>query len=123
MLQRVDASQIARIYGVRPRLIPEGVSATLVSHVRRSTMPKRTLSPPPGFAQLSVPEQIEYVQDLWEQIAVSSDAVSTPDWHLDIIRRRLQDFEHNPQIGRSWEEVRADIEQQLKARQSAHRSN
>jgi len=81
-------------------------------------MPKRTLSPPPGFEELSVPEQIEYVQGLWEQIMASPEAVSTPDWHLDIIRRRLQDFEQNPQAGRSWEEVREDIEQQLRARQS-----
>ena len=81
-------------------------------------MPKRTLSPPPGFDQLSVPEQIEYVQSLWEQIATSPEAVSTPDWHLDIIRRRLQDFEQHPEAGRSWDEVRAEIEQQLQARQS-----
>jgi len=81
-------------------------------------MPKRTLSPPPGFKELSVPEQIEYVQGLWEQIVTSSEAVPTPDWHLDIIRRRLQDFEQNPQTGRSWQEVREDIEQQLRARQS-----
>jgi putative addiction module component (TIGR02574 family) len=81
-------------------------------------MPKRTLSPPPGFDELSVPEQIEYVQGLWEQIVTSSEAVSTPDWHLDIIRRRLQDFEQNPQAGRSWQEVREDIEQQIRARQS-----
>ncbi len=81
-------------------------------------MPKRTPTPPPGFDLLSVPEQIEYVQALWDQIDLSPDAVGTPDWHLDIIRRRLQDFEQNPQTGRSWEEVRADIEQQLRARQS-----
>ena len=81
-------------------------------------MPKRTPSPPPGFEELSVSEQIEYVQGLWEQIVTSSEAVSTPDWHLDIIRRRLQDFEQNPQAGRSWQEVREDIEQQIRARQS-----
>ncbi len=81
-------------------------------------MPKRTPTPPPGVDELSVPEQIEYVQGLWEQIVTSSEAVSTPDWHLDIIRRRLQDFEQNPQAGRSWQEVREDIEQQIRARQS-----
>ncbi len=81
-------------------------------------MTKPTLNPPPGFEQLSVPEQIEYVQGLWEQIATSPETVSTPDWHLDIIRRRLEDFERNPQTGRSWEEVRAEIEQKLRARQA-----
>jgi len=81
-------------------------------------MPKRTPTPPPGVDELFVPEQIEYVQGLWEQIVTSSEAVSTPDWHLDIIRRRLQDFEQNPQAGRSWQKVRADIDQQLRARQS-----
>ena len=81
-------------------------------------MPKRTPNPPPGFDELSVSEQIEYVQALWEQIDLSPEAVTTPDWHLDIIRRRLQDFEQNPQTARSWKEVRADIEKQLRTRQT-----
>lgn len=34
-------------------------------------MPKRTPTPPPGVDELSVPEQIEYVQGLWEQIVTS----------------------------------------------------
>jgi len=99
------------------RLNPEGISATLLFK-GAFTMAKHTLSPPAGFDQLTVPEQIEYVQGLWEQIATSPEAVTTPDWHLDIIRRRLQDFEQHPEIGKSWDEVRTEIEQQLQARPS-----
>jgi hypothetical protein len=35
--------------------------------------------PPPGFDQLSVDEQIDYVQSLWDRIAASSDQVPVPN--------------------------------------------
>lgn len=77
-------------------------------------MPKSVPSPPPGFDQLSTTEQIEYVQSLWERIAASPALVPTPDWHLDIIRRRLHELEQSPQAGRPWEEVRAEIVRTLR---------
>ena len=37
--------------------------------------------PPPGFDDLSVEEQIDYVQSLWQWIAASPKQVPVPDWH------------------------------------------
>jgi hypothetical protein len=48
-------------------------------------MAKTLPVPPPGFKDLSVEEQIDYIQDLWERIAASS----------------------------SWEEVREAIKKRL----------
>ena len=65
--------------------------------------------PPPGFDALNIDEQIEYVQALWDRIAAKEDRVPVPDWHREILDERLADLEANPDAGRPWEEVRADL--------------
>jgi len=65
--------------------------------------------PPPGFDELDVDEQIEYVQELWNRIAAKEDRVPVPDWHREILEERLTDLEANPDAGRPWEQVRADL--------------
>ena len=76
-------------------------------------MPKLVPNPPPGFDDMSVAEQIEYVQTLWERIAASPDDVPVPDWHREVIRERVKQLEADPAQGRPWAEVRRDIERKL----------
>ncbi len=71
-------------------------------------------NPPPGFDDLSVGEQIDYVQALWERIAASPEKVPVPEWHLRILKDREQAYRANPASGRPWEEVRAELERQLR---------
>ena len=61
--------------------------------------------PPPGFDDLSIEEQIEYVQFLWDRIAAHPDRVPVPDWHEEILDERLADLAANPDDGSPWEEV------------------
>jgi len=79
-------------------------------------MPKRNPNPPPGFDDLPVDEQIDYVQSLWDRIAASPERVAVPEWHQRIIRERLEAYKANPAAGRRWEEARRDIEQKLRDR-------
>lgn len=65
--------------------------------------------PPPGFDELNIDEQIEYVQALWDRIAAREEVVPVPDWHREILDERLADLEANPDAGRPWEEVRAEL--------------
>jgi putative addiction module component (TIGR02574 family) len=65
--------------------------------------------PPAGFDELPVEEQIEYVQSLWDRIAAREDQVPVPAWHRDELDRRLAEYEADPEAGRSWEEVEADL--------------
>ena len=62
--------------------------------------------PPPGFDALSVDEQIEYVQSLWERIAASPEQVPVPEWHREILDERLKDYEANPNAGESRDVAR-----------------
>jgi putative addiction module component (TIGR02574 family) len=69
--------------------------------------------PPPGFDDLSVDEQIDFVQSLWDRIAETSEQVPVPEWHRQIIRERLAAYHASPSAGRLWADVRTDIERKL----------
>ncbi len=72
--------------------------------------------PPPGFDDLPVDEQIDFVQSLWDRIAATSEQVPVPEWHRQIIRERLAVYNASPSAGRLWTDVRTDIERKLRDR-------
>ena len=65
--------------------------------------------PPPGFDDLDVGQQIEYVQALWDRIAANAVAVPVPEWHREILDERLADLEAHPEASRPWDEVKARL--------------
>lgn len=65
--------------------------------------------PPIGFDDLSVAEQVEYVQALWERIVGRAEQVPVPEWHQEILASRVAAYEADPDEGRPWEEVEADL--------------
>lgn len=72
--------------------------------------------PPPGFDELSVEDQIEYVQSLWDRIAATAEQVPVPGWHRDVLDERLRDHETNPDAGETWDVVRERIRNGLRQR-------
>jgi putative addiction module component (TIGR02574 family) len=79
-------------------------------------MPKPVAIPSPGFDELSVEEQIDYVQSLWDRIAASPERVPVPDWHREVLDERLKDYEANPDAGESWDVVRERLRDKLDKR-------
>jgi putative addiction module component (TIGR02574 family) len=69
-------------------------------------MNKRVTIPPPGFDDLSVEEQIDYVQDLWDWIAARPEDIPVPNWQKAVIDERLRAHAANPKDAVPWEEVR-----------------
>jgi len=72
--------------------------------------------PPPGFDELPIDQQIEYVQSLWDRIAASPEQVPVPDWHRELLDERLKDYEANPDAGESWDVVRERLRDKLRQR-------
>jgi putative addiction module component (TIGR02574 family) len=72
--------------------------------------------PPPGFTDLPVDEQIDYVQALWDVIAAHPEQVPVPEWHREILDERLAEYERNPNEGVPWEEFRAELQAEAKKR-------
>lgn len=52
---------------------------------------------PPGFAELSKAEQIEYLQALWDRIAHDPDDLPVPESHLALAEERLAAYRRHPE--------------------------
>ena len=76
-------------------------------------MTNRLPLPPTGFDDLPVEDQIDYVQSLWDRIAAKPDQVPAPEWHRQVLDKRLAAHEANPEVARPWEEVRDEIRSKL----------
>jgi putative addiction module component (TIGR02574 family) len=78
----------------------------------------RTLPLPPGFDDLTVDEQLDYVQSLWDRIATRPEDLPVPDWHQRVLQERLEAHRADPGAARPWEEARAEITEKLKQHRS-----
>jgi putative addiction module component (TIGR02574 family) len=72
--------------------------------------------PPPGFDSLSVDEQIDYLQSLWDRIAARPEDVPVPEWHRQTITERLAAHRADNDQGKEWEEVEREIATELSQR-------
>jgi len=70
-------------------------------------------NPPPGFDDLPVDEQIDYVQALWDRIGAKDGEVPVPAWHRAELDGRLVDYDAAPGVGRPWEEVEAELRSRI----------
>ncbi len=74
--------------------------------------------PPAGFDTLSVEEQIDYVQSLWDHIAARPEAIPVPDWHREVLAERLAAYDANPDEGKTWEEFEGELTREIEGRSS-----
>jgi len=70
--------------------------------------------PPPGFDELSIDQQIDYVQSLWDHIAANVDQVPLADWQRELLEERLAVHRAAPLDARPWEEVLERLQRRLR---------
>jgi len=78
-------------------------------------MPKSVPLLPPGFEQLSIAKKLDYVQSLWDVIALAADDVPVPQWHKKLVRERLRARRLRREATSPWDEVRTRIKKRLAA--------
>lgn len=54
---------------------------------------------------LSPAEKLQLVEDLWDDLAGTPDAVPVHDWQKQELARRKANLQENPASGLSWTEV------------------
>jgi putative addiction module component (TIGR02574 family) len=54
---------------------------------------------------LSIPERIQLVEDIWDTIAVKADSLKLTEEEKKIIDARLEKYHQNPELGSPWEDV------------------
>jgi hypothetical protein len=64
-------------------------------------MERTAILEPPGFANLSKSEQVEYLQALWDRIVKGPGELPAPESHLEIAEGRLAAHRRSPQESRS----------------------
>jgi putative addiction module component (TIGR02574 family) len=58
---------------------------------------------------LSPPEKLQLVEDLWDDLATIPDAVPVHDWQKEEVARRKANLTNNPASGLTWEEVKRRV--------------
>ncbi len=55
--------------------------------------------------ELSIPERIQLVEDIWDTIATETEAIELTEDEKKIIDERLEAYHRNPDLGSPWEDV------------------
>ncbi len=63
----------------------------------------------PEIAQLSAPEKILLIEELWDSIAVDQSSVPVLSSHIEELKRRLKSYESKPGNLLSLEELQASV--------------
>jgi len=63
----------------------------------------------PDFEAAPKAERIEFVQELWDQIASDPEAIAIPAHHKRVLDERLQELGRNRDSSRPWAEVREEL--------------
>ena len=58
---------------------------------------------------LSPPEKLQLVEDLWDDLAAVPSEVPIYDWQQEELARRKANLLSNPAAGLSWDEVKRRI--------------
>ena len=54
---------------------------------------------------LSIPERIQLVEDIWDTIAAQADRAELTEEEKKVIDERLKRYHQNPNLGSPWEDV------------------
>jgi putative addiction module component (TIGR02574 family) len=60
----------------------------------------------PSVFDLSPSEKLQLVEDLWDDLATTPEAVPIHDWQKQELARRKVNLQRNPASGLEWEEVK-----------------
>jgi putative addiction module component (TIGR02574 family) len=63
---------------------------------------------------LSPPEKLQLVEDLWDDLATTPEAVPIHDWQKQELARRKANLLSNPASGLTWEEVKRRVRSRIK---------
>ncbi len=66
-------------------------------------------TPTASVFDLSPSEKLQLVEDLWDDLAATPDAVPVHDWQKKELARRKASLAQNPASALTWEEVKRRV--------------
>jgi putative addiction module component (TIGR02574 family) len=58
---------------------------------------------------LSPPEKLQLVEDLWDDLAATPSDVPLPDWQVEELDRRKANLMSSPASGLGWDDVKRRV--------------
>ena len=59
--------------------------------------------------EMSVPEKLQVMEALWEDLTRHSEALESPEWHRDVLEERERRIASGEATFTNWEQAKADI--------------
>ncbi len=63
----------------------------------------------PSIFDLSPSEKLQLVEDLWDDLAATPEAVPIHDWQKEELARRKANLTKRPGSGVAWEQLRQQV--------------
>jgi putative addiction module component (TIGR02574 family) len=61
------------------------------------------------FRSLTPAERVEFIGELWNELAETPDSIPVPSWQLDELDRRRELYQKDPSRAVPWGQVKAEI--------------
>lgn len=62
------------------------------------------------FADMSLEEKLKWLDAIWSSIVTDDSIEQMPDWHRELLQKRLRELRANPNQGQDWREFLAELE-------------
>ncbi len=63
--------------------------------------------------EMTVPEKLQVMEALWEDLSRHSDALESPEWHGDVLEERERRIASGEASFTAWEQAKADIRKRV----------
>jgi putative addiction module component (TIGR02574 family) len=61
------------------------------------------------LSEMTVPEKLQIMEALWEDLSRHSEALESPDWHREVLEAREHRIASGEAKFSDWEQAKADI--------------
>lgn len=63
--------------------------------------------------EMTVPEKLQVMEALWEDLSRHSDVFESPEWHRDVLEERERRIASGEAKFTDWEQAKADIRKRV----------
>jgi putative addiction module component (TIGR02574 family) len=63
----------------------------------------------PGDLELTAAEKLQLIEDLWNDLTTTPDAIPVHDWQKEELARRKANLAQQPASGLSWDEIKRRV--------------
>ena len=65
------------------------------------------------LAEMTLPEKLQVMEALWEDLSRHADALESPDWHREVLEEREKRIASGEAQFTAWEQAKAEIRRQV----------